>query len=166
MATKRKTAAEIREEETVKAEEAMMDEEVYEGAYEDDEPDDKDAEIAKLRAEISRMRQDTRNGGPLSPGSARDMDRIMAIAEDAAESGTDPWSIKVPVRIPKKGDDEDYWININGIAVQIPANGEVQELKLPWAMALMDSIYAEERTLDFADSVKVYDPVTNPRPVD
>lgn len=167
MATKRKTAAEIREEEIVKAEAEMMEEEPEEETEpaEVSKADAKDLEIAKLKAEISKMKSD-RSATPFTPGSKTDAARLLMMAEDAEESGIDPWSIQVDIRVPKKAGsgDDDYWLNVNGISAQVPANGEVQKLKLPWAMTLMDSIMAEEMALDFADSIQVYDPKTNPKP--
>ena len=169
MATKRKTAAEIREEAIqAEAEEILNTEEDPDEETEPAEAQDaKDREIAKLKAEISRMKSD-RSAAPFTPGSRQDAARLMVIAESAAESGKDPWSIMVDVRVPKKAGagDDDYWLNVNGISAQVPANGEVQKLKLPWAMTLMNSIEAEEMALDFADSIQVYDPKTNPKPVD
>ncbi len=167
MATKRKTAAEIREEAIqAEAEEILNTEEPDEETEPAEGQDAKDREIAKLKAEISRMK--SARGATFTPGSRQDAERLMAVAEEAAEEGTDPWQILVDVRVPKKSGagDDDYWLNVNGISAQVPANGEVQKLKLPWAMTLMDSIAAEEMALDFADSIQVYDPKTNPKPVD
>lgn len=159
MATKRKTAEEIREEETG-VDEVQVPEEMAEVTA----ADAKDLEIAKLKAEISRMKEQSKT--PFTPGSRIDMQRIQMLAEEAAESGTDPWSIQVDIRVPRKAGqgDDDFWLNVNGISVQVPANGEVQKLKLPWALVLMGSVEAEERALDFTDNIQNYDPVSNPKP--
>jgi len=164
MATKRKTAAEIREEEIVKAEAEMMDE----ATEEETEPaeEDKDAEIAALKAKLAQL-QMANVSQVFIPNGRGDMERIYQVAKDAAEAGENPWDIKVKVRVPRKAGagDDDFWVVVNNQSAQIPANGEVQEMKLPYAMALMDALEAEEKAIEFAEGLKTYDPVTNPKPM-
>ena len=166
MATKRKTAAEIREEEIVKEEAEMMEE----AAEEETEPaegnDAKDAEIAELKAQLAKLKAEA-VAEVFVPNGRGDMERIMRVAEDAAKAGEDAWKIKVKVRVPRKmgNGDDDFWVSVNGQSAQIPANGEVQEMKLPYAMALMDALEAEEKAIEFAEGLKLYDPVTNPKPM-
>jgi len=121
--------------------------------------DPKDAEIERLKAELAEANRRAAYATPMD-----ERKRVQKAAEDAAKSGADPWQIKIAVRIPRRPPTEDqwYWININGISAQIPANDRVQELKLPWAVALMDMLTAEERAQDYADSLEVKDPVNNP----
>ena len=172
MATKRKTAAEIREEEIVKAEAEMMDEDydTSSGAGAPPSPqgeglyDEKDAEIARLKAELAQARKASVSE-VFVPNGRGDMQRLKALAEETVAEGTDEWKVTVKVRVPRKSGEDDFWINVNGISAQIPANGEIQELKLPWALALMDALEAEDRALDFADGIKNYDPVNNPKPM-
>lgn len=127
------------------------------------EPEDaRDAEIERLKAELESARRAVAYSSP-----AQDLERVQEICQQVAESGEDPWEIKIPLRVPRRPANEDqwYWINVNGRSAQIPADDKVQELRLPWAEVMLNMIEAEERAKDFADSVQVYDPVTNPHPV-
>ena len=165
MATKRKTAAEIQEEEIVKGiAEAVAADEAAEAPAE--EADEKDLEIAKLRAELAAAKQ-ANVSEVFVPNGRGDMERIQRVATDAAEAGEDPWKIFVKVRVPRKqgAGDDDFWVSVNGVSAQIPANGNVQEMKLPFAMALMDAVEAEEKAIEFAEGLRKYDPVTNPKPM-
>jgi len=164
MATKRKTAAEIREEEVVKAEVEMMDE-VPEIDGEPEE-DARDAEIARLKAELAAAKK-ANVSEVFVPNGRGDMARLQQLAMDVEKSGQDAWKVTVKMRIPRKNGsgDDDFWVNVNNVAAQIPANGEVQELKLPWALALMDALEAEDRAMDFAENIQNYDPVNNPKPI-
>lgn len=150
MATKRKS--DLVEEEVLKAEEAMAGEEAAE------EQDPKDAEIERLKAELSRMKV----------GGAEDYEKVQALTKKAAEDGVDPWTVNVSIRVPRRPEREDpwYWININSRSVQIPANDRVQEMKLPFAEQLTAFLRAENSARDFADTIQVYDPVSNPHPKD
>jgi len=165
MATKRKTAAEIREEEAVKAEVEMMDE------MPDIEPvpaaeDDKDAEIARLKAELAAAKK-VNVTEVFVPNGRGDMERLQQVATQAAEEGRNPWTVMVKVRVPRKlgSGDDDFWVSVNGVSAQIPANGEVQEMKLPFAMNLMGALEAEDKAIEFAEGLQLYDPVTNPKPM-
>ena len=175
MATKRKTAQEIREEEIVKEEAEMLEEAAEEStsSVADATPspqgeglDAKDAEIAELKAKLAKMQMASVTE-VFVPNGRGDMERIYQVAKDAADAHDDEWKIKVKVRVPRKmgAGDDDFWIVVNGRSVQIPANGEVQEMALPYAMALMDALEAEEKAIEFAEGLQMYDPVTNPKPM-
>ena len=114
----------------------------------------KDAEIAELKAKLQRARPDLRS----------DYERVKAACEEAAASGVDPWTVEIEVMVPHREKTEDpwYWINVNGQAVQIPANDRFQAVKLPWADVLVETLRSEKRVLDYQDSLEVYDPVFNP----
>lgn len=164
MATKRKTAAEIREEEVVKEQVEALEE-----ATEETEPaevDAKDAEIARLKAELAEAKK-VDVSEVFVPNGSGDMERIMRVANQVAEAGENPWQVKVKVRVPRKlgAGDDDFWVSVNGVSAQIPANGNVQEMKLPFAMALMDALEAEEKAIRFTEGLQLYDPVTNPKPM-
>ena len=110
--------------------------------------DPRDAEIAKLKEELEKAQRRAVFSSP-----KQEQARIRQLAEQAEDAGEDPWDVKVEVRIPKRPATEDpwYWININNRSVQIPANDKLQELKLPWAIALLDMLAAEDKTQDYID---------------
>lgn len=154
MATKKKTDAEVEAEEMLEEPAAEQTEPAEAAAA-----DPKDALIAQLRAELAAANKKAVYATPMD-----ERKRVQEMARQAAEAGMNEWDIKVAVRVPKRPASEDpwYWININSVSAQFPANDQVQELKLPWAVALMDMLTAEERAQDYADSIQVYDPVSNP----
>lgn len=114
------------------------------------------AEIEKLRAQIAAMQKRP---------AQNDAELVKAASLEAAEKGVDPWSITVNVRAPRRPGKEDpwYWLNVNGLSVQVPADDRRYDLKLPWAECLMNSLDAENRAADYQDSLEVYDPITNPK---
>ena len=122
----------------------------------------KDAEIARLRRELAEANKRAAYEDP-----ATERQHVRDMAEETAMNGEDPWKKTVKVRIPRRPPSEDpwYWINVNGRSVQIPAEGKSQELLLPWALVLVDMLDAEDRAREFADSIKAYDPITNPKTV-
>jgi len=160
MATKRKT---VTEEEL---NEEFVPEDIAEAAEAPAEDSAKDREIAKLKAELAQMKKENVSE-VFIPNGRGDMERIMRVAQDAAESGKDPWTILVKVRVPRKSGagEDDFWVSVNGVSAQIPANGEVQEMKLPFAMNLMEALENEEKAIAFAEGLRTYDPVTNPKPM-
>ena len=185
MATKRKTAAEIREEEVVKEQEEILrsaqddreeaqddseEEEILRSAQDDrrgaQDDSDKDAEIARLKAELAEAKK-VNVSEVFVPNGRGDAERIQRLATQVAQDGGNAWQTFVKVRVPRKmgAGDDDFWISVNGVSAQIPANGEVQEMKLPYAMALMESLEAEEKAIEFAEGLQLYDPVTNPKPM-
>ena len=161
MATKKK-AADISIVEEVPETEVIAEE----PEEEETEPAEKDLEIAALKAELAKLKAEAVSE-VFVPNGRGDMERIQRVAKDAAENGVNAWNIRVKVRVPRKAGagDDDFWICVNGVSAQIPANGQVQEMKLPFAMALMDSLEAEEKAIEFAEGLKMYDPVTNPKPM-
>ena len=128
--------------------------------------DAKDAEIARLKAELAEAKK-VNVSEVFVPNGRGDMERIMRLATQVAEAGENAWNVMVKVRVPRKqgAGDDDFWVVVNGVSAQIPANGEVQEMKLPFAMNLMESLEAEERAIEFAEGLQTYDPVTNPKPM-
>ena len=118
----------------------------------------KDAEIAALKAQIEAMTA-RKNGGKES-----DYDRIHRIEKEAEEAGLDMWGIEVEVLVPHREKTEDpwYWIQVNNLSVQIPANDRYQAMKLPFACVLVDLLMYERHSIDYQDSLEVFDPVENP----
>ena len=121
---------------------------------------DKDAEIAKLKAQLAALQQ--QNEGYRA---GRDADVVAKASEEAQAAGVDPWTVKVSVRVPERRDttERSYWICVNGRSVQLPANNQYQEMRLPFAEALMNALQADRYAQQFADQqIQVYDPITNP----
>jgi len=121
---------------------------------------DKDAEIAKLKAQLAALQQ--QNEGYRK---GRDADVVAKASADAIAAGVDPWTVKVSVRVPERRDttEKSYWLCVNGRSVQLPANNQYQEMKLPFAEALMNALKADRFAQQFADTqIQVYDPITNP----
>jgi hypothetical protein len=121
---------------------------------------DKDAEIAKLRAQLAaaqRQNEGYRKG--------KDAEIVEQASKDAIARGVDPWTVMVSVRVPERRDttEKSYWLCVNGRSVQLPANNQYQEMKLPFAEALMNTLQADRFAQKFADTqIQVYDPITNP----
>ena len=115
------------------------------------------AEIEKLKAQLAQNNRPTNR-------TQNDAEVVRQAAQEAAEKGLDPWDVKVTVRVPHRQRNEDpwYWVNINGRAAQIPADDRYQEMALPFAETLLNSLEAERMAAEYQDGIEVYDPVTNP----
>ena len=121
---------------------------------------DKDAEIERLKAELAAVQQ--QNAGYRA---GRDADVVAKAIESALAEGKDPWTVTVSVRVPERSDttEKSYWLCVNGRTVQLPANNQYQEMKLPFAEALMNALHADRYAKKFADNqIQVFDPITNP----
>lgn len=124
--------------------------------------------LEKAKAEIDELKKQlaAAQEKPKVPQKREsDYDRIHRLEKEAIAAGKDLWNEMVELLVPsKKNTSEDpwYWINVNGRSAQIPANDEVQEMRLPWACVLVDTIRAERIGNDYKDSLKVYDPKVNP----
>lgn len=137
-------------------------EEIRDEVEETAEKLNKDAEIERLKAELKKAKSLI----PIAVGSEKEM--VRKLTEEAAADGTDPWTVMVEIRVPRRPEKEDpwYWVCINGRSAQIPANDKIQKMKLPFAEVLLSQLKAEDDLRDFLDNVQVYDPVTNPHPVE
>ena len=115
------------------------------------------AEIEKLKAQLAK------NAQPLNR-KQDDFETVMQASKEAAEKRLDPWDVKVTIRVPHRQRNEDpwYWVNINGKSAQIPADDRYQEMALPFAETLLNSLEAERMAAEYQDGIEVYDPVTNP----
>ena len=113
------------------------------------------AEIEKLKKQLAQ--------NPTTRAQD-DAEVVKKAAEEAAANGVDPWTVMVNIRVPHRQRNEDpwYWVNINGRAAQIPANDRYQEMALPFAETLINSLEAEKLAADYQDGIEVFDPVTNP----
>ena len=123
---------------------------------------DKDQEIARLKAELAAAQKQS-----AGYRAGKDAQIVEQAILDCIEAGKDPWAETISVRVPERRDttEKSYWICVNGRSVQIPANNQYQEMKLPFAEALMKTLQADRHAQRFADeTVQVYDPITNPHP--
>ena len=124
--------------------------------------DEKDARIAELEAQLAEARAENTKIRRQS-----DREIVEAAAQKAVKDGVDPWSVTVSIRVPERRDCNEkwHWLCINGRSVQIPANNEYQEMKLPFAETLLNMLGAEKFVQDYADrEIHNYDPVRNPKP--
>ena len=121
----------------------------------------KDAIIEDLKRQLEAAKK------PFARSSSNetDYDKVHRIEKETAEAGIDPWTVKVDVLVPHREKSEDpwFWLNVNGQSVQVPANDRYQALKLPWACVLVDLLKYESFSMDYQDSLEVYDPETNPK---
>lgn len=124
--------------------------------------EDKDQEIARLKAELAAAQRQS-----AGYRAGKDAQVVEQAIQDCIAAGKDPWTETISVRVPERRDttEKSYWICVNGRSVQIPANNQYQEMKLPFAEALMKALQADRHAQRFADEeVQVYDPITNPHP--
>ena len=148
-----KKNAELKENEELELEAAGAD-----GA----KAEDKDQEIARLKAELAAAQRQS-----AGYRAGKDAEVVEQAIQDCIAAGKDPWTETISVRVPERRDttEKSYWICVNGRSVQIPANNQYQEMKLPFAEALMKALQADRHAQRFADEeVQVYDPITNPHP--
>lgn len=128
-----------------------------------DRNEDLRAEYERLKKQLEELQKQQaarRPGG----GGESDYDRIHRIEKEALAEGKDLFEVTAGLIVPHKAPSEDpwYWINVNGRSVQIPANDEWQEMRLPFAIVLVDTLRSEKRAAAYKDSLEVFDPVTNP----
>lgn len=115
----------------------------------------KDAEIERLKSLLN---------GKRTGGNKTDYDRVKEACQKAADEGLDPWDIEIEIMVPHREKTEDpwYWIQVNSRSVQIPAKDQFETMKLPFADVLVEMLKNEKKSLDYQDSLEVFDPVTNP----
>ncbi len=125
----------------------------------------KENETAKLQAEIAKLKAQLEAKQPAGGRSTEsDFDRVHRAEEEAIAGGVDPWTVEIDVLVPHREKSEDpwYWLSVNGRTVQIPANDRYQKMKLPFACVLVDTLAAQRRSIEYQDSLEVFDPETNP----
>ena len=78
----------------------------------------------------------------------------MIKAEETPEV-KDSWSETVEMIVPRKpkGEEQSYYVCINDRRFLVPADGKMQKLPKPVAQVLQDSLEAEIKADDFADSM-------------
>lgn len=164
MATKKSAAPEAPEivnEETVTAQDMMQ------------QMQQMQKQMAELQKELTAQKKENEKLRMNTVGSANpyggesDSERVAKACKEAAENGQDAWQIKIGVLAQRIGKGEDsYWLCVNGQSIQVPANDRYYELALPFAQCLVDEIAARHRAADYIDQIEVFDPKTNPHPVE
>ena len=124
--------------------------------------------IAKLEAQLAAER--AKSAGYRRGNDAEVVEKAIQDATAAnllGAEGKDLWEVRVSVRVPERRDtnEKSYWIMVNGRSVQLPADNKCQEMRLPFAEALMNTLKADRFAQNFAENaIQVYDPRTNPHP--
>lgn len=79
----------------------------------------------------------------------------LEAAAEANEKPQDPWKQTVKMVVPRKpkGEEQQYYICVNDVRYMVPANGKMQELPLPIAEILMDSLEMEEEAEEYAEHI-------------
>lgn len=124
----------------------------------------KETETEKLQAEIAKLKAQLEAKQTAGRSAESDFDRVHRAEEEAIAGGVDPWTVEIDVLVPHREKSEDpwYWLSVNGRTVQIPSNDRYQKMKLPFACVLVDTLAAQRRSIDYQDSLEVFDPETNP----
>jgi len=75
--------------------------------------------------------------------------------EKAPEAPKSAWDETVEMLVPRKprGEEPFYYICVNDRRFEIPANGTMQKMPKPIALVLQDSLAAEAKAEEFADSI-------------
>ena len=78
-----------------------------------------------------------------------------ATEQTAAEAPKSAWDETVEMLVPRKprGEEPFYYICVNDRRFEIPASGTMQKLPKPIALVLQDSLAAEIKAEEFADSI-------------
>ena len=122
-------------------------------------------EIEALKAQLEAAKKPQARA---KPARETDYQRVHRLETEAIAAGKDLWNEYVEVFVPHRNPTEDpfYWLSVNSRTVQFPANDTIQEMRLPFACVLVDTLANEKRAADYRDSLKVYDPKTNPQEVE
>ena len=82
----------------------------------------------------------------------------------AEEKPDDIWEEMVEIYVPRRprGEEQRYWICVNGRSVLIPANGEKQLMRRPFAEVLENRLKAEAEADRVLDGIEAHDPMSNP----
>lgn len=77
------------------------------------------------------------------------------LEEGQAEAPKSAWDEEIEMLIPRKpkGEESYYYVCVNDRRFEIPASGTMQKLPKPIALVLQDSLAAEIKAEEFADSI-------------
>ena len=84
--------------------------------------------------------------------------------KEAADAAKDPWAEEMEMIVPRKakGEEQHYYICVNDRRFYVPADGKMQKLPKPIALALKDSLEAEYAADEYADHIPNRD-ASNPQ---
>jgi hypothetical protein len=112
-------------------------------------------------AERKRATQIPEETAPLVPEEGGDIAEETAppVPEEGGDIGLnepDPWLEMVKMYVPKKpkGEEQQYYICVNERRYLVPANGKLQELPLPVAEVLTNSLEKEDEADEYAESIQ------------
>lgn len=142
MATRNKV-----EPETV-TEEFQMPEDAQPGVL----PDEKDEIIKSLRAQISQM------NAKILEAEERVGYRFITGKDEPAKASSalgDVWEEYIDVVVPRhgRGQEKCFYVSVNGRNAQIPADGKMQHIRKPLALALLASLEEEAKAEQFAEDL-------------
>ena len=106
-------------------------------------PDEKNEIIKSLRAQVAQLQR----GGN------------QAAAEIAPLPADHPlgdiWEEYIDVVVPRhgRGQEKCFYVSVNGRNAQIPANGMMQHIRKPLALALLASLEEEAKAEQFAEDL-------------
>jgi hypothetical protein len=125
------------EPETV-TEEFQMPEDAQPGVV----PDEKDEIIKSLRAQIEAMKQ---------TGSQPAQPELLPADHPLGNV----WDDYIDAVVPRhgRGQEKCFYVSVNGQNAQIPADGKMQHIRKPLALALQASLEAEARAEQFAEDL-------------
>lgn len=71
------------------------------------------------------------------------------------EAVKDPWAENIDMIVPRKprGEEQQYYVCVNDKRFIVPANGKMQKLPKPIALALQDSLDADAAAYEFMDQM-------------
>lgn len=125
-----------------------------------------EAEAESLRRELAEIR--AREKAIADRRSKSDKQIVEEAIEKCIRDGVDPWTVTVPIRVKVRRDtnEKSYWLCVNGRTCAVPADDQYHEMRLPFASDLVNSMHADHFVEEFADSIQMYDLITNPHPKD
>lgn len=132
------------------------------------------AQLQKQSAEVENLKKELAEAKAREQAAAaRRGVTDRQVADEAmrkcAEEGIDPWTVTVPVRakIRRDTNEKQYWGAVNGRTYAVPADDQYHEMKLPFALNLLDTMHVDRFVEKFAEkNIQMYDPKTNPKPED
>ena len=125
-----------------KAAEPVLEEEVAEEIMPAEIPDEKDEIIKSLQAKIAQMEKNAPKAEEPAP-----------LPADAPMG--DIWEEYIDVVVPRhgRGQEKYFFVAVNGRTAQIPADGKMQHIRKPLALALLASLEDEAKAEQFAEDL-------------